>query len=190
MKKSGIYAILQLSTGRHYIGSAKSLSGRWGKHLSDLRKNRHHNSKLQNAWNKYGESDFRFDVIERCEVDFLVEREQFFIDSTLPYFNLLRRARSALGSKHTDAAIAKMKLPRLNLTGKRFGRLIAIDVSGRNSSGHYMWRCLCDCGNEKSVGASKLSTGHTVSCGCLRKELAAIQGKNYRNMQRLVKQGK
>lgn len=188
MSDSGIYAILQLSTGRHYVGSAKSLSLRWNKHLSDLRKNRHHNQKLQRAWNKYGEGDFRFDVIEKCEAEDLVEREQFFIDSTLPFFNLLRHARSALGSGHTDKAIAKMKLPRLNLAGKRFGRLVALEVSGRNSSGHYMWRCLCDCGLEKSVVASKLSTGHTVSCGCLRKELAAIQGEKYRNQQRANKE--
>lgn len=185
MSDSGIYAILQLSSGRHYIGSAKSLDARWRKHLSDLRRNKHHCSKLQRSWNKYGEVDFRFDVIQRCGVDVLVEREQFFIDSTLPYFNVLRRARSPLGFKHANESIAKMKLPRLDLAGKRFGRLVAVEVSGRNSTGHYMWLCKCDCGNEKRVGASKLASGHTTSCGCLRKELAAVQGERYRNEQRM-----
>lgn len=185
--KSGVYRIVQLSTGKQYVGSAKVLTLRWNKHRSDLRLGKHHSTKLQNSWNKYGESDFRFDIIEYCEESQLVSREQFWLDEIRPFFNILQVAHSAMGAKHTSESIAKMKRPRLDLTGRRFGRLIALEVSGRNSSGHYMWRCVCDCGNEKNIGVSKLSTGHTVSCGCFRKETAAIQGAKFRLRRKEVK---
>lgn len=108
MNSPGIYSITQLSTGRHYIGSAVQLERRIARHKSDFVANRHHNSRLQRAWNKHGESDFNFEVIETCGEDALIEREQFWIDSTNPFFNILRHAKSAKGFKHTDTAKAKM----------------------------------------------------------------------------------
>ena len=41
-----------------------------------------------------------------------------------------------------------------------------------------MWKCECDCGNIVYVEKYKLATGHTLSCGCLRKELAKERSKN------------
>lgn len=172
---SGIYSITQVSTGHRYVGSAKSLSARWGKHRSDLNLKRHHCKKLQKAWSESASNDFQFEVIEFCSLEKLVEREQFFIDEIKPFFNTLKKARSALGYRHRQESIEKMKMPRLDLSGERFGRLVAIEVSGRNSSGRFMWRCVCDCGSEKNVGASKLKSGHTTSCGCLRSELTGAR---------------
>lgn len=63
----------------------------------------------------------------------------------------------------------------LNLTGQRFGRLVAIDhrseSSGSSKRKYVIWRCLCDCGNETTVRSSVLMRGHTMSCKCLRDEL-------------------
>ena len=101
---SGIYAILQLSTGRHYVGSAVQLRRRFGRHQYDLAAKRHHNLKLQRAWDKHGKSDFRFDVLEECHQDALIEREQFWLDQTKPFFNILRQAHSGAGYKHSEDA--------------------------------------------------------------------------------------
>lgn len=54
----------------------------------------------------------------------------------------------------------------LDLTGQRFGRLVALDRVGAVGS-HSMWRCKCDCGNEVVSSVSNLRNGHTRSCGCL-----------------------
>lgn len=54
----------------------------------------------------------------------------------------------------------------VDLTGKRFGRLIAVEPSG-NKNGERLWRCICDCGNEKIARRSNLQRGDTKSCGCL-----------------------
>ena len=67
-----------------------------------------------------------------------------------------------------------MKL-RIDLTGKRFGRLTVLNESSsrRTSGGHSvkMWECKCDCGNIVFVSTNALNRKNTMSCGCLRKEL-------------------
>lgn len=60
-------------------------------------------------------------------------------------------------------------MPRLNdLTGRRFGKLTAIERFGTDSNGSAVWKCLCDCGNSKSVSSRELTRGDTKSCGCAR----------------------
>lgn len=60
-----------------------------------------------------------------------------------------------------------------DLTGMRFGRLLVLSRDMDQSSKHdYYWRCLCDCGNEKSVTTGHLTSGTVSSCGCLRKAQA------------------
>lgn len=68
----------------------------------------------------------------------------------------------------------------LDLTEKRFGRLVALKVDhrkgdNRKSSVTY-WRCRCDCGNEHVATVACLRNGSVQSCGCLRRELASKKG--------------
>lgn len=60
-----------------------------------------------------------------------------------------------------------------DLTGQRFGRLVAIKTNGKNKYGNVMWLCHCDCGNEHIVTSGKLIQGKSKSCGCYRKENSA-----------------
>lgn len=66
------------------------------------------------------------------------------------------------------------KARRVDLSGKRFGRLTAIEIVGRticpNGTRQTMWRCKCDCGNETTVKYIALVSGNTKSCGCGEKE--------------------
>lgn len=54
----------------------------------------------------------------------------------------------------------------LELTGKRFGRLVAAERAG-SVKGGAVWRCQCVCGGTKDVPAKQLSAGVVSSCGCL-----------------------
>lgn len=65
--------------------------------------------------------------------------------------------------------------PRRSLIGIRFGRLkvISLNVGKRTGTSGYLWICRCDCGNNVTVGTSKLNFGHTQSCGCLQRERAS-----------------
>lgn len=58
-----------------------------------------------------------------------------------------------------------------DLTGKRFGRLVAIERSD-SLNGHARWRCKCDCGKECVVHTASLKSGNTRSCGCYKTENA------------------
>ncbi len=55
---------------------------------------------------------------------------------------------------------------KLDLTGQRFGRLVALRPA-ENIGGRTAWLCRCDCGRETVVRTSRLRSGHTASCGCM-----------------------
>jgi len=55
----------------------------------------------------------------------------------------------------------------LDLSNKRFGKLIALKKSDRTSDGQVLWLCKCDCGNHTKVRASSLKRGLSKSCGCM-----------------------
>lgn len=63
----------------------------------------------------------------------------------------------------------------VDLTARRFGRMsIAHRVPSRK--GRTLWLARCDCGTEKICNAAHLINGHIKSCGCLKREKAALQG--------------
>lgn len=84
-RRSGIYTIINKTNGDRYIGQSKNVTNRLWIHKS-LLKNNHHVYKtgelslLQKAWNKYGENNFIFEIVEFCEADKLNEREMYWID--------------------------------------------------------------------------------------------------------------
>lgn len=57
-----------------------------------------------------------------------------------------------------------------DLTGQRFGRLIAQQPSPKRSGTSVVWECKCDCGNTAFVKSAHLCSGRIRSCGCLKKE--------------------
>lgn len=116
-KSSGIYLIESISTDRKYVGSSIDLRRRKHEHFKDFSKGTHYNSFLQGHATVYGADDLRFVIIEFCSSDKLIEREQYYIDSIQPKFNLCPAASSRLGTKHTDEAIRKMTGPRPSLQG-------------------------------------------------------------------------
>lgn len=57
-----------------------------------------------------------------------------------------------------------------DIAGKQFGYLTAVEPTGKKERKDYIWRCRCKCGKEVNYPATRLLTGNTVSCGCLRGE--------------------
>ncbi len=106
---NGIYRITNLPTGRFYIGSAVNVERRWKRHIYDFKAQRHHNSKLQRAWNKYGEHAFAFELLEEVsDASMLLEREQHYMDTLKPFYNINPKAGSNLGHKMPDSMKQKM----------------------------------------------------------------------------------
>lgn len=106
----GIYAIVNRLNGKRYIGSSVNIQGRWRSHKYELCHNKHHSAHLQSAWNKYGADCFDFVVLEVCSVDFLLSREQHYLDEYLPEYNTIRLAGNNLGYRFSDEVKAKMRV--------------------------------------------------------------------------------
>jgi len=60
-----------------------------------------------------------------------------------------------------------------DLTGQRFGRLVAIEPIDKRSRAKVVWKVECDCGAVAYVVGVSLTRGLTRSCGCLRRETAS-----------------
>jgi hypothetical protein len=63
---------------------------------------------------------------------------------------------------------------RLDLTGKTFEKLTVVEEAPR-LNGRRRWRCVCSCGNQKTVATASLRSGHTISCGCWRRRRAELE---------------
>jgi hypothetical protein len=61
----------------------------------------------------------------------------------------------------------------IDITGKRFGRLLVIKISKRANRCQW-WLCKCNCGNEKIIAKGSILSGLTQSCGCLQKERSSL----------------
>jgi group I intron endonuclease len=150
--KSGIYSILNTLNSKIYIGSANDIDRRLSEHLRQLRNNKHPNIKIQNSWNKYSEENFIFNIIEYSDVENLLIREQYYLDTYLDAnldtitfekngYNILRIAGSSRGHKMSVETKNKISI---SLTGEKnpfYGKthndetkkIMSIKKSGENN---------------------------------------------------------
>lgn len=124
---SGVYEIFNTINGKRYIGSAVVLLRRFTEHRKALTLNRHINSKLQRAWNKYGEQAFVFRILESCQPGECVLLEQQYLDAHAPCYNIAKLAGSNLGVKRTAEQIAKTvsEETRAKLSAAHSGRKLS-----------------------------------------------------------------
>lgn len=70
-----------------------------------------------------------------------------------------------------------MKEMYIDITGKRFGKLVAIKPVDKTRKGEIKWLCNCDCGNTSVVRGYRLRNGETQSCGYCSKQKYDLTGK-------------
>lgn len=119
MVKSGVYKITNTIHGKFYIGSSKDIDNRFEEHKQKLRTNKHVNPILQHSWNYHGESNFTFAVIEECEPDKCLEREQYYLDTFQPYkgtgYNINTKAMGGdWFTYHPNRELIREKMKLLN----------------------------------------------------------------------------
>jgi len=146
---TGIYQIIHYDSSKCYIGSVmhpRGFNTRWSNHISKLNKGIHHSIKLQNAWNKYSIDAFDFSILEEIirplEMNdkdwkkYVLNREQHYLDVILFAshndnrfhqlgYNILRKAGSTFGYRHTDETKKKIKTNHAHLSGldhPRYGK--------------------------------------------------------------------
>jgi hypothetical protein len=69
---------------------------------------------------------------------------------------------------------------RIDLVGRRYGRLLVTALAGPSGHKELMWECRCDCGTTKQVKGVFLREGSTKSCGCLSVEHKRAHGQSRR----------
>ena len=119
---SAVYNITNTVNGNFYIGSSVRVRIRLYENRHDLRKGIHHCAHLQRAWNKYGETNFRFEVVEQVEGDLLAAEDRWLAEHHgKPHcYNTGRVPGAAfLGRKHTDEAKAKVSKAQKERPRKR-----------------------------------------------------------------------
>jgi group I intron endonuclease len=76
----GVYFIKNIINDKIYVGSSIDIEERWKVHKRNLNRNNHCNKKLQRAWNKYGDENFKFIIVEESLIENLRLREKYWID--------------------------------------------------------------------------------------------------------------
>ena len=88
--------------------------------------NKHKNTKMQNHYNKYGLDDFIFEILEECSLEDKLHREQYYINTLNPWFNINLVAGNTTGRKFSEETLYKLRNPsaetRLKLSMSNKGK--------------------------------------------------------------------
>ena len=132
---SGIYQIRNTLNGNRYIGSAVDTQQRWQQHLSMLRHEKHYNKYLQRAFDKYSEALFTFNVLEQVEdTKQLIPREQHYLDTLEPEYNICPTAGSSLGVPCNVEARAKQSAAKIGKQNSFYGKHHSEETRARQSA--------------------------------------------------------
>lgn len=105
-KTSGIYTIINTISNNRYVGSSVNLYNRQNMHMWSLKVNRHKNPHLQASYNKYGKDAFIFETLEECNVESLIQSEQYYVNNLKPKYNVHTECvKSCLGIKRSPEYI-------------------------------------------------------------------------------------
>lgn len=128
--------IKNLVTKDFYIGSSLDIYHRFSQHKNLLKNNKHFSIYLQRAWNKYGENEFEFILLEslECELQVLRELEQAYLDTYSPRYNMSKvveyfglRERNPIHQQNLTKAIRESKIKNSseyrNQISKKIGKL-------------------------------------------------------------------
>lgn len=129
-KISGVYLLVNKINNKIYVGSSLNINKRIRRHFNELRKNIHYNIHLQNGFNKYGESSFNSEIIEKNVLEEnITTKEQFYIDKFKSHdfkygYNICEYAYTTLGYKHSEETKKKMSFEKRNNREKyaRYGK--------------------------------------------------------------------
>lgn len=87
-QSAAVYAIHNIVTGEEYVGGSTNVAQRWYVHRYNLTRGISGHTKLQQAWNQYGEENFRVLILEMVDnPSTIIEREQHYLDTIKPAYN-------------------------------------------------------------------------------------------------------
>lgn len=125
------------------------------------------NRVIDKALLKYGFSNFRLEILEHCKIGNVLEREQYYLDLLKPRYNIVEKAGSTLGYKHTPESLEKMrsfvlseevkKRKALSTVNATAIRKIAVIVENVKTGEKSEFSSLTDVGKALNVSKSAVS---------------------------------
>lgn len=108
LRKFGIYCIENKVNGRRYVGSTtKMFFQRIQNHIRELKKGTHHSRKFQGCFKNYTSDDYHVRILETLEtkdIEVVKNREQFWLDSLQPFYNILKESYFYTGGTRSEKA--------------------------------------------------------------------------------------
>ena len=127
----GIYKIENLANNKVYIGLSSNLNKRFYEHKRLLILNTHTNRYLQRSWNKYGQDNFIFEILEICNKDDLSNKEIYYIQK---YDSFINGYNSTSGGLNNYKYNGKIKI---TMSKKIKGRKLSLETRKKMSDSKY-----------------------------------------------------
>ncbi len=150
----GVYRIACVINDRAYFGGSSDISKRWIQHSSNLKHGRHTNKLFQSDWDKYGKENFIFEILEECNKEGLIIREQWYLDNVVDWgfdYNIAIDAKSGMkGRFHTQESLDKLSKATTGEKNPMWGRKGILSplwgkthsqerVENRSGKNHWNW---------------------------------------------------
>lgn len=156
--KIGIYKWVNRINNESYVGSSINITKRLRKYYC-INYLKHEilikNSRIYKALLKYGYSNFNLEILEYCDKESIINREQYYIDLLKPEYNICKTAGSMLGFKHSAETLLKLK-NRNSVTNH-----ITIIVNMKNNKTKIY--------NSVRIAAKSIGVSHTTLLRFIRK---------------------
>lgn len=176
--ESGIYRLFWDSCDYYYYGQAKDIKKRISIHISNLRKNKHANKKIQSIYKKYGFPNY--EVVEFCELDVIDDREQYYISKFFnekECCNICPDARTVRGVKRSDEMKKRLSLAKIGIPSPRKGIKGIVKQSEETKEKHRK--------NNKGKGNPFYGKKHTEETRKKLKELGSSEKSIKRSLENL-----
>lgn len=145
--KAGIYLWRNKINGKTYIGSSVNLTKRLKNYFNESYITRLKDFMIiYKALLAYGYENFTLEILEYCEPASILEREQYYLDTLNPEYNILKVAGSSLGYKHSEEVLLKMR-----------GRIASEDARFKMSEKNHKRQAVIVIDNQKGV-STKFTT--------------------------------
>lgn len=147
------------------------------------------NRPMERALLKYGFSNFSLEILEYCNSENLLKREQHYLDTLKPKYNIVEVAGSTLGYKHTEESLKKMRdfilsaevLAKKKLATKNATAARSIPIIVKNIKTNEISEYVSLSAASNAIGITKGAVSQALLNNTIIKKTYILKRKEYNN---------